>query len=118
MAAPYVTDDLILAAVGEGSPSAAESDWAAACAAAVEAAIAAVLAGATPSAELEAELGRAAVLDGAAAYQERNAPHGILSVGPDGDAVRLGAELLRATGPVLVRHLGKRRPSAALPGIG
>lgn len=103
---PYVTAAAILAAVEKGSPSAGDTDWAELVAAAIEGAIAARLGDATPSADLTAELARAALLDGMAAYAERRAPHGILSVGPEGDVARLGADLLRAVPPVLGRHLG------------
>lgn len=102
MAAPYVTGAEILAATGGD-----DAAWAAICAAAVEAAIAARLAGETASAGLEAELQRSAVIDGCAAYVERKAPSGVLSLGPDGEAVRLGAEILRSSEPVLRRHLSQ-----------
>lgn len=107
---PYVTGAGILAVVGKDDPASADEDWADLVAAAIEAAIAVRLDGTTPDAGFDAELARSALLDGAAAYAERRSPHGILSVGPDAEAVRLGADILRATNPVLRRHL--------LPGIG
>lgn len=107
---PYVTGAAILAAVEKGSPSAADSDWADLVAAAIDAAITRRLRDETPSAELEAELARSALLDGMAAYAERRAPHGILSIGPDGDVARMGARMLRATSPVLADHLAEGGP--------
>lgn len=118
MATEYVTGALILAQVaGAGAPSTAEADeeWAAKCAAAVNAAIDQRLEGTTVEvgSNAEAELIRAAVQDGAAAYIERKAPHGVLSLGPDGEAVRLGAEVLRVCLPVI----GRYHPTAGI-GIG
>ena len=113
---PWVTGSAILQhAAASGSPSAAQpdEDWADVCAAAVNAAIDTRLDGETPGADFTAELTRSALQDGAAAYAERKAPHGVLSIGPDGDAVRLGADILRSTTPVLGRHL----PTAGI-GIG
>ena len=106
MAAPYVTGAEILQAVaGSGTPSvnAADVAWAATCAAAVEGAIAHRLEdGAfTPTASQEAQLQAAAVLDGAALYVARKAPHGVLSITNDGDIARLGAQILRACEPIL-----------------
>ena len=105
MAAPYVTGAEILTAVGVASPTAADTAWAGVCATAIEAALAKRLEDVTASADLESELQRAAVIDGAAAYLERKAPHGVLSVGPDGDVARLGAQVLRACASVLDRHV-------------
>ena len=107
---PYVTGAAILTHVGESSPSADDTAWAATCAAAIEAAITYRLDGTTPTSDQESELNRAALQDGAAAYNERTAPHGIQSIGPDGDIVRLGRDILRALNPVLTRIIG--------PGIG
>ena len=59
-----------------------------------------------PNAPLVVALGAwlvAALTDGAALYNTKAAPNGILSVGPDGDAVRMGADSLRAVNKVLVR---------------
>jgi hypothetical protein len=33
----------------------------------------------------------------------RKSPHGVLSVGPDGDVARLGSDILRACDPILYR---------------
>lgn len=112
MAAPYVTAAEILAHAGVTAPSAAETDWATKCAAAIEARIQARLVdqGITIDTELEAELNVAAEQDGAALYASRKAPHGVLSVGPDGDVVRLGSSAVRALEPIFLRYAG--------PGIG
>lgn len=107
---PYVTGAAILTHVGVAAPSAEDETWADVCAAAVEAAIAERLDGDTPSAGFTSELEYSALVDGAAAYQGRDAPHGVLSIGPDGEVVRLGADILRATLPVIRRH--------TIPGIG
>ncbi len=99
MAAPYVTGAEILAHVAGGNtPSADAGDvtWAAKCAAAIEEVVSGYLNGSTPSAGLEARITVAAEADGAALYQSRKAPHGVLSFGPDGEAVRLGASDHRA----------------------
>lgn len=110
MAAPYVTGAAILTHVGKTAPTAAETAWAGVCADAIEAMIALRLDGATPSAGFEDELIRAALQDGAAAFMDKSAPHGVESLGPDGEVVRLGRDLNRALYPVFQRHLG--------PGIG
>ena len=107
MAAPYVTGAEILQAVaGSGTPSvvAADVSWANTCAAAIEGAIAHRLEdGAfTPTASQEAMLQAAAVLDGAALYVSRKAPHGVLSVDAStGEVARLGSALLRECEQVL-----------------
>lgn len=103
MAAPYVTGAEILTHVGNGSPSAADTTWAGLCAAAIEAAIATRLEGQTPSSGNEDELQVAAVTDGAALYNTRDGPSGIVNIGPDGDVIRLGADSLRALRPVISR---------------
>ena len=100
---PYVTGAQILAHVGKSSPSAADTTWAGLCADAIQAAILARLDGETPTAGGDDELAVAALTDGAALFNSRAAPHGILSVGPDGDAVRLGADSLRAVQKVIWR---------------
>lgn len=113
---PWVTGSAILQHVAaSGSPSSAQpdEDWADVCAAAIDAAIDTRLDGVTPDAGFTAELTRSALQDGAAAYVERKSPHGVLSMGPDGEAVRLGADVLRATTPVL----GRNMPTAGI-GIG
>ena len=110
MAAPYVTAALILAHVKITSPAADQTAWATTCAAAIEARIASRLAGITLSAGDEAELTRAAIQDGAAAYVDREAPHGVQSFGPDGESVRLGRDIVRALYPVFINIAG--------PGIG
>jgi hypothetical protein len=62
------------------------------------------------SSAAEAELTRSALLDGIAAYKDRDAPHGILSIGPDGEVARTGSDLVRWSAPVVARY--------ATPGIG
>ena len=106
---PYVTGSGILTHVRKSDPTADDTAWAASCAASVEAAIADRLDGLTPSATQIDRLEVAALQDGAACYVSRNAPHGVLAVGPDGDVVRLGRELLRECEPILF---------AISPGIG
>lgn len=100
MAAPYVTGAEILTATGGDNAA-----WAATVAAAIEGAIADRLAGHTPSAEFDANLQRSAVIDGAAAYIELKSPAGVVSLGPDGETFRLGADVLRSTEAVMRRHL-------------
>lgn len=102
---PYVTGAAILTHVGKTSPSAGDTAWAGLCADAIEAAIHARLdAGAiTPDSYGVDELEVSALTDGAALFNSRTAPHGVLSLGIDGEAVRLGADSLRATLPVLRR---------------
>jgi hypothetical protein len=99
----YVTGAQILVHVGKTSPSAADTTWAALCADAIEGAIELRLDGETPTAGGVNELGVAALTDGAALFNSRAAPHGVLSIGPDGDAVRLGADSLRAVSRVITR---------------
>ena len=102
---PYVTSVQILVHVGKGAGTAEEQAWATLCAAAIEGAIYARLDGGsiTPDAAGIDELEVSALTDGAALFNSKAAPHGVLSFGPDGDAVRLGADSLRATKPVLAR---------------
>jgi hypothetical protein len=106
---PYVTGSAILTHVGEGSPTSDDTAWAADCAAAIEAVIAHRMADVTITADITAELERAALQDGAAAYVDRHSPHGIQSTG-EGDVIRLGRDIVRALEPVFLRY--------ALPGIG
>lgn len=106
---PYVTGAAILAHVaGTAAPSTVPADeaWADTVAAAIEGEIETGLDGRTvdPGSPAEAALTMAALQDGAAAYLARKAPHGIMTAGPDGDAVRLGADALRALRPVLGRY--------------
>jgi len=103
----YVTGAAILTHVGAVAPSATDTAWADDCADAVEAAIATMLDGlvVASGSAAEAELTFAALQDGAAAYIERKAPHGVLSIGPDGETVRLGADIIRALRPVLRRYV-------------
>ena len=107
-----VDGEAITDAAGIASPSAEEEAWADACAAAVNAAYATRLNGYSVEAasSAEDELGRAALLDGLAAYRDKDAPYGILSIGADGEAIRVGADIIRAGHPALMRY--------ALPGIG
>ena len=105
MAAPYVTGDLILVHLGvtDDGPTGPNQVWADKCAAAIEGAIATRLEGQTPSAGNESELIVAALTDGAALYNTRDGPSGIVNIGPDGDIIRLGADSLRALKPVIAR---------------
>jgi hypothetical protein len=102
----YVTGTQILVHVGVGTGTAAEQAWAQKCADAIEGAIATRLdtGGVTPNASGIDELEVAALTDGAALYNSKAAPNGILSAfGPDGVAVRMGADSLRAVLPVIRR---------------
>ena len=101
----YVTGTQITTHVGITSPSAAEIDWAHMCADAIYGAIATRLdAGAvTPNCAGVDELEVAALTDGAALYNSKDAPNGILSQSIDGQAVRMGADSLRAVKPVISR---------------
>lgn len=109
----YVTGAAILVHVGKGTGTADEQAWAGSCADAIEGAIAARLDGETPSAGGINELEVAALQDGAALFNGKAAPHGILSVGPDGDAVRLGSDTIR----VIERVIARAHPRAGI-GIG
>lgn len=106
MPAPYVTGaDILQHAAGSSAPSAIAADeaWADICADAVEGAIASRLGdGAyTPTAAQDAQLVAAALQDATALYVARKAPHGVLSITPDGDVARLGSDILRACERVL-----------------
>ena len=109
---PYVTGAQILTHAGVATPSADDTAWAGVCAAAIEAAISHAMTGVTvaASSDAENELKRAALDDGAAAYARRKAPHGVLSIGPDGQAVRLGSDIIINLRPVFRRY--------GTPGIG
>ena len=100
---PYVTGTQITTHVGKPSPSAEEIAWAQKCADAIEGAITTRLEGNTPDASGVDELEVAALADGAQLFQSKAAPSGVLSMGIDGEAVRLGADSLRAVQPVLRR---------------
>jgi len=100
---PYVTGAQILVHVGKSSPSAADTTWAGLCADAIEGAIADRLDGETPDSGGVDQLEVAALTDGAALFNTRAAPHGVLSIGPEGDVVRLGSDSLRAVDRVLTR---------------
>lgn len=112
---PYVTGAQILTHVGKTAPSADDTTWAGLCADAIEGAIHARLdaGGITPDTSGTNELEVAAVTDGAALFNSKAAPHGVLSLGIDGEAVRLGSDSLRACLPVL-----RRIHPTALIGIG
>jgi hypothetical protein len=99
----YVTGAQILVHVNKTSPSAADTTWAGLCADAIEGAIADRLDGETPDAGGIDQLEAAAITDGAALFNTRNAPHGVLSIGPEGDTVRLGSDSLRAVNKVIGR---------------
>ena len=100
---PYVTGAQILTHVGNASPSGADTTWAGLCADAIEGAILTRLEGQTPTADGVNELEVAALTDGAALYNTRDGPSGIVNIGPDGDIIRLGADSLRALKPVIAR---------------
>jgi hypothetical protein len=102
----YVTGSAILAHVRKADPTADDTTWAGTCADAIEALIASRMAGVTITAGITDELERAALQDGAAAYVDRTAPHGVQSLGPDGEAVRLGADIGRTLRPVFLRYAG------------
>lgn len=107
MADEFVTGAEILTHAGSDAggvtPTPDDETWADEVAAALNAELVAALGDIEPDADQTARLHRAALDDGAAAYARRRAPHGILSVGPDGQAVRLGSDILIATKPVLRR---------------
>lgn len=105
-----LTGAAILDAATVPSPTSVQSDWADTVAGAINGEIARRLAGYTLSADQQARVDRAALLDGVAGYLELKAPHGVLAVGSDGDAVRLGSSLTRALEPVFFAIAG--------PGIG
>lgn len=103
----YVEAEDVIADAGVQTPASdPDTEWATQCAAAVQEAIDHELAGVTitdPSGPFDA-IRAAARVDAAAAYVSRRAPHGILSVGPEGQAVRLGSDIIRALRPVLARY--------------
>lgn len=102
----YVFAEDILTHVGIDPLVATDDElaWANLCADAIEGAITARLdLDVPPDAFGTDELQVAALTDGAALYNSRAAPNGILSMGPDGEAVRMGADSLRAVLPVLRR---------------
>ncbi len=100
----YITAQDILTHGKVTSPTVADTDWAEVCAAAVNGAVGYFLEDQTVSAYAAAELYRAALMDGIGAYADRAAPHGVLSLEVDGSAIRLGADILRASWPALRRH--------------
>ena len=99
----------IVAALGT---TGVDATWAGQCAAQVNAAIETALNGYTVAAAglAEAELTRTALLDGIAANKDRDALHGILSLGPDGEIARIGSDVVRWSRPVIARY--------AIPGMG
>lgn len=101
----YVTGAQILTGVGKSTPTADETAWAGKCADAIEGAIATRLdsGGVTPNAAGVDELEVAAVLDGCALFRDLDSPHGVVSLGPDGQIARLGADSLRAVLPIIRR---------------
>src|SRR5688572_7734280 len=106
----YVTGAQIITHVRKTGATADDTAWAATCAAAIESLIARRMADVTITAGMTDELERAALQAGAAAYTERDAPHGIQSFGADGQTVRLSATLGRSLEPVFAQLAG--------PGIG
>lgn len=111
---PWITGAQILTQAGQPAPTAADTEWAGKVAAAIDAAVTLRLvdtAIADTDTSGHALVIKAAILqDGAAAYMARKAPHGVLSIGPDGDVARIGADIVRALAPVLFHAAG--------PGIG
>lgn len=105
------TADAILTAGGKPTTAGADKDWATLCAAAVNAAIETRLNGYTVEAasNAEAELARSALLDGLEAFRAKDARFGVLTVGPDGEPVRVATDILWSV-PVIARY--------ATPGIG
>ncbi len=101
----------ITTAAGKASPTADETSWAATCAAAVNSAITTRLNGYTvvASSDAEKELTRSALLDGLEFFRSKDARFGVLTVGPDGDPVRVAVDILWSV-PVIGRY--------AIPGIG
>ena len=103
----WVTGAEVLTHVGNTSPTAADTAWSAACAAAIDAEVIHHLGDSTiaddDTSGLALAIKVAARTDAAALYQTRKAPHGVLELGPEGEAVRLGANDLRALTPVLYR---------------
>ena len=110
-----VTGDAIMLAAGKTPvvtpPAGSEQAWANTCAASVNAAIETRLNGYTVAAasNAEAELTKSALLDGLEAFRSKDARFGILTVGPDGDPVRVAVDILWSV-PVIARY--------AIPGIG
>jgi hypothetical protein len=104
--------DITDAALGSAAtPSADQVAWSAVCAAAVNAAITKRLNGYVPATAslAEAELTRSAILDGLEFFRSKDARFGVLSVGPDGEPVRVATDILWSV-PVIARY--------ATPGIG
>ena len=104
--------DITNAALGSAAtPTSDQTAWATLCAAAVNAAITTRLNGYTPAngSRAEAELARSAVLDGLEYFRSKDARFGILSVGQDGEPVRVATDILWSV-PVINRY--------AVPGIG
>jgi hypothetical protein len=99
----YVDAADILVQAGVSAPSAAESAWADTVEDAIEGAIAHALddGAFTPTSSQTAALTAAAMLDALALFEMRSAPHGVLSITPDGEVARLGADPLRASRTVL-----------------
>ena len=108
------TGDTIMRAASKTpatSTPGSEQEWAEICAADVVAAIETRLNGYTVAAasNAEAELTKSALLDGLEAFRSKDARFGILTVGPDGDPVRVAVDILWSV-PVIARY--------AIPGIG
>lgn len=99
----YVDAADILVQAGVSTPSAAESAWSEVVEAAIEGSIAHALddGAFTPSSSQTDALIAAAMLDALALFEMRSAPHGVLSITPDGEVARLGAAQLRASWPIL-----------------
>ena len=106
-----VDGDAILTAASKDNPSTDEQDWADLCAGAVNAAIGTRLNGYSVEAasNAEAELSRSALLDGLEFFRSKDARFGVLTVGPDGEPVRVAVDLLWSV-PVIARY--------AVPGMG
>lgn len=106
----WVDGAAVLAHVaGAGTPSTAPADvdWADKCAAAIDAEVAHALGDDSTIADddtsgMALAIIPAALTDAAALYMTRKAPHGVLQ-DADGEAIRLGANDLRALLPILAR---------------
>lgn len=98
------SDTLLLYAGKNVSPSTLDTDKADKVVAAVNAAVTTMLGGDTPSTEEDAELARSVVLDGLDAFRAFDVRNGVLSVGPDGDPVRIGVGLIPVSHAVMARY--------------
>ena len=101
-------DVILLAGKTTPTPGSADDVRADLAVAAVNAAVRRLIV--TTSAALEAELDRAALLDALDAFRAFDVRNGVLTVGPDGDPVRIGSQLIPASLAAFARY--------EAPGIG